>query len=149
MCDFGLSHVLGEHEDIKTLTFGTVTHMPPELLVDGQLGKPADVYAFGVICWCVALTTAFCKQITTCFCTTNAELLLVSPSRPDCSCDLGILVLFGCLIRSVLNVIGVLTLNNLTFACMYGAWKHSVLTMRIYLSVAMPSKRHGRVFRQS
>ena len=32
---------------------GTVTHMPPELLMDGILTKAADVYAFGVLlCEC-------------------------------------------------------------------------------------------------
>jgi ElaB/YqjD/DUF883 family membrane-anchored ribosome-binding protein len=28
-----------------------VTHMPPELLRDGQLSKAVDVYAFGVLLW--------------------------------------------------------------------------------------------------
>lgn len=34
--DFGLSRVLGGNKNhIKTQTFGTVTHMPPELLSKG------------------------------------------------------------------------------------------------------------------
>ena len=28
-----------------------VTHMPPELIIDGKMSKSADVYAFGVLLW--------------------------------------------------------------------------------------------------
>jgi len=28
-----------------------VTHMPPELLREGQASKAVDVYAFGVLLW--------------------------------------------------------------------------------------------------
>ena len=28
-----------------------VTHMPPELIVDGKMSKAVDVYAYGVILW--------------------------------------------------------------------------------------------------
>lgn len=34
---------------IDTTTYGTVTHMPPELLSSGQLSAATDVYSFGVI----------------------------------------------------------------------------------------------------
>ena len=34
---------------MQTKTYGTVTHMPPELLLDGKLSKSADVYAYGVL----------------------------------------------------------------------------------------------------
>ncbi len=50
MADFGLSRVLSQ-EAISTGTFGTVTHMPPELLTTGRLSKKVDVYAFGVLLW--------------------------------------------------------------------------------------------------
>ena len=50
MADFGLSRVLSQ-EAISTGTFGTVTHMPPELLTTGRLSKAVDVYAFGVLLW--------------------------------------------------------------------------------------------------
>ena len=50
VADFGLSRVL-EKEQISTGTFGTVTHMPPELLTEGKLSKAVDVYAFGVVLW--------------------------------------------------------------------------------------------------
>lgn len=50
IADFGLSR----HASATTMdteTYGTVTHMPPELLMDGKLTKSADVYAFGVLLW--------------------------------------------------------------------------------------------------
>jgi serine/threonine protein kinase len=34
-----------------------VTHMPPELLRDGQLSKAVDVYAFGVLLWEMCVET--------------------------------------------------------------------------------------------
>lgn len=50
--DFGLSRVLGANKNhIKTQTFGTVTHVPPELLAKGTLSAKADVYAIGVLLW--------------------------------------------------------------------------------------------------
>lgn len=52
VADFGLSRVLAAGvERISTRTYGTVTHMPPELLLSGVLSKSADVYAFGVVLW--------------------------------------------------------------------------------------------------
>lgn len=36
---------------MSTTSFGTVTHMPPEVLMQGRLSLPADVYSFGVILW--------------------------------------------------------------------------------------------------
>ncbi|DBA76453.1 TPA: hypothetical protein ACH3X2_008523 [Trebouxia sp. C0005] len=48
VADFGLSRVCDEAQ-IETKTYGTVTHMPPELLLDGKLSKSADVYAYGVL----------------------------------------------------------------------------------------------------
>lgn len=50
--DFGLSRVLSNNRtQIKTQTFGTVTHMPPELLSKGILTASADVFAMGVLMW--------------------------------------------------------------------------------------------------
>ena len=46
--DFGLSRVARDGTQ-QTKSFGSVTHMPPELLADGTLSKAADVYAFGVL----------------------------------------------------------------------------------------------------
>jgi PAS domain-containing protein len=50
IADFGLSRVMVE-TSISTGTYGTVTHMPPELLTSGRLSKAADTYAFGVLLW--------------------------------------------------------------------------------------------------
>ncbi|KAK9827983.1 hypothetical protein WJX81_005140 [Elliptochloris bilobata] len=50
VADFGLSRVLTA-EAISTGTYGTVTHMPPELLTTGKLSKATDVYSFGVLLW--------------------------------------------------------------------------------------------------
>ena len=48
VADFGLSRVCDEAH-VETKTYGTVTHMPPELLLEGKLSKSADVYAYGVL----------------------------------------------------------------------------------------------------
>ena len=49
--DFGLSRFLADESHIQTCTFGTVTHMPPELLKGGVLTPAADVYSFGILLW--------------------------------------------------------------------------------------------------
>lgn len=48
VADFGLSR-LASVSTVATETYGTVTHMPPELLSKGLLSKSSDVYSFGVI----------------------------------------------------------------------------------------------------
>jgi serine/threonine protein kinase len=50
IADFGLSRLLHNRE-IESDEFGTVTHTPRELLVDGALSKKVDVYSFGVLLW--------------------------------------------------------------------------------------------------
>ena len=50
VADFGLSRQAAS-TTVDTDTYGTVTHMPPELLMEGKLTKSADVYAFGVLLW--------------------------------------------------------------------------------------------------
>ena len=50
--DFGLAvkmnmnetHISGAHD-------GTLTHMAPEVLLEGKQSKSADVYAFGLVMW--------------------------------------------------------------------------------------------------
>ncbi len=51
VADFGLAQAVRRGEAIATETFGTVSHMPPELLIQGTLSPAADVYSFGVILW--------------------------------------------------------------------------------------------------
>jgi hypothetical protein len=47
--DFGLSRLEGG--SMKTQTVGTVSHVAPELLIEGMMSKSADVFAFGVVLW--------------------------------------------------------------------------------------------------
>lgn len=35
VADFGLARMLGEGEVVQTRAIGTITHMPPELMLDG------------------------------------------------------------------------------------------------------------------
>ena len=64
--DFGLSRMV--NDVVQTGTTGTPTHMPPELLADGDLSKGTDVYAFGVImvrvgkCWHIC-TLLYCVPV--------------------------------------------------------------------------------------
>ena len=48
IADFGMSRIMEKSADpTDTVTMGTVTHMPPELLMECKLSPAADVYAFG------------------------------------------------------------------------------------------------------
>ncbi len=51
--DFGLSRALGggAAADVSTKTIGTVSHMSPELLLDGVNSRAGDVYSLGVLLW--------------------------------------------------------------------------------------------------
>lgn len=49
--DFGLSRICNDTDGKHTQTVGTVTHQPPELLMEGMLTPAADTYAFGVLLW--------------------------------------------------------------------------------------------------
>ncbi len=52
VADFGLAHALGDvRSKIQTKTYGTLTHQPPETLLDGIISKAVDVYSFGVLLW--------------------------------------------------------------------------------------------------
>eukprot|EP00197_Chlamydomonas_leiostraca_P014486 CAMPEP_0202860868 /NCGR_PEP_ID=MMETSP1391-20130828/2447_1 /ASSEMBLY_ACC=CAM_ASM_000867 /TAXON_ID=1034604 /ORGANISM="Chlamydomonas leiostraca, Strain SAG 11-49" /LENGTH=476 /DNA_ID=CAMNT_0049540143 /DNA_START=206 /DNA_END=1633 /DNA_ORIENTATION=- len=62
--DFGLSRVLKDRNHIKTQTFGTVTHMPPELLAKGTLSPSSDVYAVGVLMWEIFTGEKVFKQLS-------------------------------------------------------------------------------------
>ena len=50
LADFGLARVAQEGA-MGTRHYGTVSHMPPELLADGVLSLATDMYSFGVILW--------------------------------------------------------------------------------------------------
>ena len=57
MSDFGLSRTVGPEGEggdegvVATRTYGTVTHLAPELLLQGRMSRAADVYSFGVVLW--------------------------------------------------------------------------------------------------
>jgi serine/threonine protein kinase len=52
LSDFGLSRVLPlGSTTITTRTHGTVTHMAPELLLEGRMTRAADVWSFAVVLW--------------------------------------------------------------------------------------------------
>lgn len=52
VADFSLARILGADDAvINTRSIGTVSHMPPEPLIRGELSKAEDVYGFGVILW--------------------------------------------------------------------------------------------------
>eukprot|EP00798_Chlamydomonas_sp_ICE-L_P013679 gene13679-19567_t len=53
IADFGLARIMDimHGSRIQTKTYGTITHMPPETLLDGIISKSVDVYSFGVLLW--------------------------------------------------------------------------------------------------
>jgi serine/threonine protein kinase len=51
VADFGFSHTLSATALLKVNSYGTVTHMAPEVLLAGLSGKAADAYSFGVLLW--------------------------------------------------------------------------------------------------
>lgn len=51
VCDFGLSRLTKGGEAISTSELGTITHMPPEMLMKNMLSPQADVWAFGIVAW--------------------------------------------------------------------------------------------------
>lgn len=57
VCDFGRSR--NALATTATETYGTVTHMPPELISEGILSKASDVYGFGII----LIELVACKRV--------------------------------------------------------------------------------------
>jgi serine/threonine protein kinase len=53
VADFGMSHVFRgwSRTHKSTSQYGTLTHVPPEMLGDGKLSPKADQYAFGIMMW--------------------------------------------------------------------------------------------------
>lgn len=51
VCDFGLSRLTKGGESVSTNELGTITHMPPEMLMNNMLSPRADVWAFGIVAW--------------------------------------------------------------------------------------------------
>ncbi|GAX78317.1 hypothetical protein CEUSTIGMA_g5759.t1 [Chlamydomonas eustigma] len=52
IADFGLSVKMNQLEThVSNMFHGTLSHMAPEILMDGQQSNAADVYAFGITLW--------------------------------------------------------------------------------------------------
>jgi hypothetical protein len=65
--DFGLSRLVSnEAPVIQTRTYGTVTHMPAELLIEGKMSKAADVYRCAGGSPAICLVTAGSRTATSC-----------------------------------------------------------------------------------
>jgi len=61
--DFGFGRIMSSNH-IKTKTYGTVTHQPPELLAQGVLTASADVYAIGILMWEVYMAQGVFKELS-------------------------------------------------------------------------------------
>ncbi|GFR47438.1 hypothetical protein Agub_g9161 [Astrephomene gubernaculifera] len=52
VADFGLSTRMEHQETHLSACFqGTLTHMAPEVMLEGRISKAADVYSFGILLW--------------------------------------------------------------------------------------------------
>ncbi|PNG99656.1 Mitogen-activated protein kinase kinase kinase MLT, partial [Tetrabaena socialis] len=52
VADFGLSTRMEHQETHLSSCFqGTLTHMAPEVMMEGRISKAADVYSFGIVMW--------------------------------------------------------------------------------------------------
>lgn len=52
VADFGLSVSLDSNQTHASSIYqGTITHMAPEVLMNGRVSKAADVYSFGILLW--------------------------------------------------------------------------------------------------
>lgn len=50
MSDFGLARETLGASDIHASTWATINYMAPEHF-EGHLGRPSDVYSFGIVLW--------------------------------------------------------------------------------------------------
>lgn len=50
MSDFGLSR-LSKGKYVESKVCGKVTHMPPEVIIEGLVSRASDAYSFGVLLW--------------------------------------------------------------------------------------------------
>jgi len=89
VADFGLARMLPQGETIQTRAIGTITHMPPELMLEGQL-NPFPMILFGTAAWGYWFSAAHCVCVCVCVCV----YLCSSVSTCVCLC-LCVLVLFA------------------------------------------------------
>jgi len=50
VADFGISRVMAT-PSVNTQTYGTITHVAPEVVLEGRVGTESDVYSFGILMW--------------------------------------------------------------------------------------------------
>ncbi|KAK9826680.1 hypothetical protein WJX74_009614 [Apatococcus lobatus] len=48
--DFGLSR-LSKGKYVESKVYGKLTHMPPEVIIEGHVSRASDAYSFGVLLW--------------------------------------------------------------------------------------------------
>ncbi|KAK9808405.1 hypothetical protein WJX73_001070 [Symbiochloris irregularis] len=85
LADFGLSRVLSaDASHLTTHSFGTVTHMPPELLRDGIFSRAADVYSFAMIMWELLTGSRLYPGMSA---TRVAHMVAYEGARPDLPAD--------------------------------------------------------------
>ncbi|KAG2434251.1 hypothetical protein HXX76_007976 [Chlamydomonas incerta] len=51
VADFGLSRTLEIRSKMQTHSYGTLSHMPRELVMHGTMSRAVDVYSFGILLW--------------------------------------------------------------------------------------------------
>lgn len=52
IADFGLSRMMRVGQDyVNTTNFGTLSYLAPEVLINGCISPPGDVYSFGMLMW--------------------------------------------------------------------------------------------------
>lgn len=57
VADFGVSKLIEDVAYVHTQTMGTISHMPPEMMLDGKMSKPADIFAMGMMMFEMATKT--------------------------------------------------------------------------------------------
>ena len=58
--DFGLARDIGTATKLETRTYGTITHMAPEVLASDYISKVSG------ICHCILILQALCRQVSAC-----------------------------------------------------------------------------------
>uniref|UniRef100_A0A7R9YSM5 Protein kinase domain-containing protein n=1 Tax=Chlamydomonas euryale TaxID=1486919 RepID=A0A7R9YSM5_9CHLO len=61
--DFGFARIVAQNH-VHTKAYGTVTHMPPELLERGLLTTAADIFSFGMLMWEVFMAQGLYKDLS-------------------------------------------------------------------------------------
>ena len=97
VADFGLARMLPQGETIQTRAIGTITHMPPELMLEGQLNpfqRPswASARGFCFVCVCVCVCVRVCVCVCVCACVCARVRMCVRAHAPG----LFALIVYAC-----------------------------------------------------